>query len=160
MSELNDNNDLAQRAGFLLTRTCGVIPPRELISPFLHAIFQVIEETSVRREYMWRRQGHLYANFSHGGFASKLYPCFKVCTLSSCYNYEVEIYFFQSFISVRCSFSAMSELCSFWRFVHIPDIKWYTHRYIGGLQMFGWWKYFCTRDCSYVCSFVDYKILS
>lgn len=46
MSELNDNNDLAQRAGFLLTRTCGVSPPRELIGPFLNSIFQVIEEST------------------------------------------------------------------------------------------------------------------
>ncbi|PVF98837.1 hypothetical protein CPB86DRAFT_757643 [Serendipita vermifera] len=45
MSELNDNHELAQRAGFLLTRTCGVIPPKELITPFLNTIFQVIEET-------------------------------------------------------------------------------------------------------------------
>jgi len=47
MSELNDNNDLAQRAGFLLTRTCGVSPPRELIGPFLNSLFQVIQESSV-----------------------------------------------------------------------------------------------------------------
>jgi hypothetical protein len=47
MSELNDNNDLAQRASFLLTRTCGVSPPRELISPFLNSLFQVIQESTV-----------------------------------------------------------------------------------------------------------------
>jgi hypothetical protein len=47
MSELNDNNDLAQRAGFLLTRTCGVSPPREYIGPFLNSLFQVIQESTV-----------------------------------------------------------------------------------------------------------------
>ncbi|KAG8866672.1 hypothetical protein FRC20_007837 [Serendipita sp. 405] len=49
MSELNDNVDLASRAGYLLTRTCGVSPPRELIPQFLEAIF-----TSIKESPSWR----------------------------------------------------------------------------------------------------------
>lgn len=47
MSELNDNNELSQRAGYLLTRTCGVSPPKELITPILNAFFEAIQNSPV-----------------------------------------------------------------------------------------------------------------
>ncbi|CCA68831.1 hypothetical protein PIIN_02692 [Serendipita indica DSM 11827] len=45
MSELNDNNDLASRASLLLTRTCGVSPPREMIAPILHELYKAIQDS-------------------------------------------------------------------------------------------------------------------
>jgi len=54
MSELNDNNDLSQRAGYLLNRTWGVSPPPELITPILNQLFQAIKESPVREvTYNW-----------------------------------------------------------------------------------------------------------
>ncbi|KAL4243081.1 BLM10 family protein [Abortiporus biennis] len=42
-TEINDNDDLANRAQVLLNRMCGVIPPRSLINPILDSIFKAIQ---------------------------------------------------------------------------------------------------------------------
>ncbi|KAK7694363.1 hypothetical protein QCA50_001549 [Cerrena zonata] len=42
-TEINDNNDLAQRSKLLLIRMCGVTPPKPLVSPILSAIFNAIQ---------------------------------------------------------------------------------------------------------------------
>ncbi|KZV77572.1 hypothetical protein PENSPDRAFT_621096 [Peniophora sp. CONT] len=44
-TELNDNNDLRKRAKVLLVRMCGVNPPRPLVGPILHAIFDAIQKS-------------------------------------------------------------------------------------------------------------------
>ncbi|PCH33392.1 ARM repeat-containing protein [Wolfiporia cocos MD-104 SS10] len=44
-TELNDNDDLANRAQLLLVRMCGVVPPRPLINPMLDAIFVAIQKS-------------------------------------------------------------------------------------------------------------------
>ncbi|TDL28808.1 ARM repeat-containing protein [Rickenella mellea] len=44
-SELNDHDDLANRASTLLVRMCGVVPPKELIDPILDAIFLAIKSS-------------------------------------------------------------------------------------------------------------------
>jgi len=42
-SEVNDNDELASRAELVLTRMCGVTPPRPLINPILDSIFAAIQ---------------------------------------------------------------------------------------------------------------------
>ncbi|KAK0456353.1 hypothetical protein EV421DRAFT_1699087 [Armillaria borealis] len=42
-TEVNDNDELANRAHVLLVRMCGVTPPRALINPILDAIFEAIQ---------------------------------------------------------------------------------------------------------------------
>ena len=59
MSELNDNNDLASRASLLLTRTCGVSPPREMITLILNEFFKAIQESPVRISDTHRSSTHL-----------------------------------------------------------------------------------------------------
>ncbi|KAJ3490476.1 hypothetical protein NLI96_g1377 [Meripilus lineatus] len=44
-TEINDNDDLATRAGLLLNRMCGVIPPRRLIHSVLDQLFQAIQKS-------------------------------------------------------------------------------------------------------------------
>ncbi|KAI0961190.1 hypothetical protein AcV7_000358 [Taiwanofungus camphoratus] len=44
-TEVNDNDDLSQRAELLLVRMCGVTPPRQLINPLLDAIFKAIQSS-------------------------------------------------------------------------------------------------------------------
>ncbi|KAJ3513732.1 hypothetical protein NLJ89_g2785 [Agrocybe chaxingu] len=44
-TEVNDNNDLANRASNLLVRMCGVTPPVSLIYPILDAIFETIQNS-------------------------------------------------------------------------------------------------------------------
>ncbi|KAI0034951.1 hypothetical protein K488DRAFT_76958 [Vararia minispora EC-137] len=44
-TELNDNDDLYTRAKQLLVRMCGVHPPRALVGPILHAIFDAIQKS-------------------------------------------------------------------------------------------------------------------
>jgi len=45
ISELNDNTELSTRASFLLTRMCGVSPPRDLIGQILNALFEAIQQS-------------------------------------------------------------------------------------------------------------------
>jgi proteasome activator subunit 4 len=45
---VNDNDDLYSRAKMLLVRMCGVQPPRALVGPVLHAIFDAIQKSPVR----------------------------------------------------------------------------------------------------------------
>jgi proteasome activator subunit 4 len=42
-TEVNDNDDLAQRANTLLVRMCGVTPPRSMINTILGTIFEAIQ---------------------------------------------------------------------------------------------------------------------
>ncbi|KAF7789227.1 hypothetical protein EIP86_000168 [Pleurotus ostreatoroseus] len=42
-TEINDNDDLAQRAKILLNRMCGVMPPRPLLYPVLDSFFSAIQ---------------------------------------------------------------------------------------------------------------------
>ncbi|KAI0076264.1 hypothetical protein K474DRAFT_1757648 [Panus rudis PR-1116 ss-1] len=42
-TEINDNDDLAHRAKMVLTRMCGVIPPKALINPILDEFFKAIQ---------------------------------------------------------------------------------------------------------------------
>ncbi|CAL1696420.1 unnamed protein product [Somion occarium] len=42
-TEINDNDDLANRANLLLTQMCGVMPPKPLINPILDAMFEAIQ---------------------------------------------------------------------------------------------------------------------
>ncbi|KAK0473258.1 hypothetical protein IW261DRAFT_1553160 [Armillaria novae-zelandiae] len=44
-TEVNDNDELANRAHVLLVRMCGVTPPRALINPILDAIFEAIKKS-------------------------------------------------------------------------------------------------------------------
>ncbi|KAJ4476693.1 hypothetical protein J3R30DRAFT_3704168 [Lentinula aciculospora] len=44
-TEVNDNDELANRANVLLVRMCGVSPPRPLINPLLDAIFEAIQSS-------------------------------------------------------------------------------------------------------------------
>ncbi|KAH7880399.1 uncharacterized protein C8R40DRAFT_1165366 [Lentinula edodes] len=44
-TEVNDNDELANRANILLVRMCGVSPPRPLIHPLLDTIFEAIQSS-------------------------------------------------------------------------------------------------------------------
>ncbi|KAJ3973169.1 hypothetical protein EV361DRAFT_980091 [Lentinula raphanica] len=44
-TEVNDNDELANRANILLVRMCGVSPPRPLVYPLLDAIFETIQSS-------------------------------------------------------------------------------------------------------------------
>lgn len=44
---VNDNDELASRAGVLLVRMCGVTPPRALVHLILDAIFEAIQSSPV-----------------------------------------------------------------------------------------------------------------
>ena len=45
---VGDNDDLVARTDLLLSRMCGVSPPRELINPLLDSVFNAIKHSSVR----------------------------------------------------------------------------------------------------------------
>jgi hypothetical protein len=47
ISELNDNTELSSRASFLLTRMCGVSPPKDLIGQILNVLFEAIQQSPV-----------------------------------------------------------------------------------------------------------------
>ena len=49
--EINDNEELANRAQLVLVRMCGVTPPSKLVNPLLDGMFHAIRNASVRPSY-------------------------------------------------------------------------------------------------------------
>jgi len=46
-TEVNDNDELATRASYVLVRMCGVTPPASLVNPLIDAMFTAIRKSAV-----------------------------------------------------------------------------------------------------------------